>query len=477
MPQGKGVRCWGFYSSDGKYAHCTREEYAGQLEPTDANTYAHRLSGRCRCGETHDAEVAPRVAPDVLRERLGALLIEAAGTFRDEPGKTAAFLLEQLQNVTSGKGLNPHGEAVLEALQRLRVNDEARRLFAAERRGETPVPEAMTLAEQLLLPDEAEQHRIEGWQQEGHRVLLSATRKSGKTTLRDNLIRALADGVPFLDAFTTYQPSGTIGVLDFELNARQGRQWLRRQRMDHPERVVPFWLRGMAGAFDIRDDAVRAEWAGRLREAGVTYLIIDCLTPILAALDLSENTEARVFLYALDALLAEAEVPEALVIHHMGHGAERARGDSALEGWADVPWHLTMLNPTDMRSTRHLSAFGRDVETAEGALAFNELTGRLRWVGGTRRETSEQAALDAVVAVVRRNPGISPNKVEAERPAEFARDRWRRAIEAVQEQGLVRPEKNTGGRGDLLYPLADTESPRPADSPPADTADDSPPPL
>lgn len=57
MPQGQGIRCAGFLSDDGNYAHCTREEYAGALRPTSATptTYAHRLTGPCHCGVTHNS--------------------------------------------------------------------------------------------------------------------------------------------------------------------------------------------------------------------------------------------------------------------------------------------------------------------------------------------------------------------------------------------------------------------------------------
>lgn len=55
LPRGKGVRCHGFLASDGAYAHCSREEQAGTL-PLEINsdTYAHRLTGDCRCGTRHD---------------------------------------------------------------------------------------------------------------------------------------------------------------------------------------------------------------------------------------------------------------------------------------------------------------------------------------------------------------------------------------------------------------------------------------
>ena len=54
MPRGKGARCHGFLSDDGAFAHCTRPEFAGQLEQhRDSETFPHRLRGECGCGLTH----------------------------------------------------------------------------------------------------------------------------------------------------------------------------------------------------------------------------------------------------------------------------------------------------------------------------------------------------------------------------------------------------------------------------------------
>ena len=56
LPQGEGLRCYGFISGDGLYAHCTREEHAGRLDRNrNSNTYAHLLGGDCPCGEVHGA--------------------------------------------------------------------------------------------------------------------------------------------------------------------------------------------------------------------------------------------------------------------------------------------------------------------------------------------------------------------------------------------------------------------------------------
>jgi hypothetical protein len=52
--RGEGVRCYGFLSDDGEWAHCTRDEYAGDLERNPgSDAYPHKLTGDCRCGARH----------------------------------------------------------------------------------------------------------------------------------------------------------------------------------------------------------------------------------------------------------------------------------------------------------------------------------------------------------------------------------------------------------------------------------------
>lgn len=75
--RGKQRRCYGFISSDKKFAHCTREEHAGALQHNkDSDTYAHRLNGKCACGTTH--------GPEDPVEWNG---IETAYDYRDERGQ------------------------------------------------------------------------------------------------------------------------------------------------------------------------------------------------------------------------------------------------------------------------------------------------------------------------------------------------------------------------------------------------------
>ncbi len=54
LARGRAERCHGFAAEDGRFAHCSREERAGGLDPDTAGTYPHRLDGPCLCGITHD---------------------------------------------------------------------------------------------------------------------------------------------------------------------------------------------------------------------------------------------------------------------------------------------------------------------------------------------------------------------------------------------------------------------------------------
>jgi excisionase family DNA binding protein len=70
--RGRGERCYGWLGDDG-YEHCTREEYAGDLQRTSAGTFAHRIDGQlCRCGQPHEGGSTPdpslfRAAPTTTK--------------------------------------------------------------------------------------------------------------------------------------------------------------------------------------------------------------------------------------------------------------------------------------------------------------------------------------------------------------------------------------------------------------------------
>jgi len=91
LPRGKGIRCAGFLSSDGRFAHCSREEHASGLDAEQSGTFAHVLRGPCRCGVTHGER-----EPGNGADRSGGFHIAATYDYRDESG-ALLFQIVRLQ--------------------------------------------------------------------------------------------------------------------------------------------------------------------------------------------------------------------------------------------------------------------------------------------------------------------------------------------------------------------------------------------
>jgi hypothetical protein len=175
----------------------------------------------------------------------------------------------------------------------------------------------------------------------------------------------------------------------------QLRQWFRDQRIANANKAVLIPLRGRAASLDLLNPTCRANWKTWLSERCVEYLIVDCLRPVLDALGLDESREAGRWLVGFDALLREAGISEACIVHHMGHSGERSRGDSRLRDWPDAEWRVVRKDGDD-DSPRYISAYGRDVNVAEAELSYEASTRRVRLVGGSREEAKAAKTLDAI---------------------------------------------------------------------------------
>ena len=136
-PKGVGLRCFGFISDDGEWAHCTREESAGGLlKNSNSETYAHRLVGDCLCGQVHDAQ-------PVTTEPSGHLPRTVAATYnyRDETGSLLFQVVryepkefkQRRPNGKNGWVWNLEGvDPVLYQLPELMTADPAKPVFICE---------------------------------------------------------------------------------------------------------------------------------------------------------------------------------------------------------------------------------------------------------------------------------------------------------------------------------------------------------
>jgi hypothetical protein len=284
-------------------------------------------------------------------------------------------------------------------LNNLRIRAEARKRFDAENLPPIILPPIKRLDELLAEPDTEQQYRVDQVAPADARIMLNAQWKAGKTTVVGNLVRALVDHEPFLGRFTVHTPAKHVVVIDDELSERTVRRWYREQGITNTTAVHVITLRGKLASFNLLDEQVFAKWAQRLGALNCDYLVLDCLRPILDALGLDERSDAGKFLAPYDALLTEAGINDSLVVQHMGHAGERARGDSRLQDWPDAIWNI--VRETDNpASPRFFSAYGRDVDVTEGRLSFDSATRRLTYAAGSRGDAATEAALVDVVKLL-----------------------------------------------------------------------------
>lgn len=362
--------------------------------------------------------------------------------------------------------------AISYRMDRLRIDREARRRLDAEERPPLAAPPVRDLDVLLAEPDAETHYVVDQLAPANGRVMLSAQFKAGKTTLVCNLIRCLADNVPFLDRFEIARPPKRIVVIDTELDDNMLRRWLRRQDITNTAAVVDvIGLRGRVASFDPTDEHSRNYWTNRLRNLGCDYLILDCLRPVLDALGLDENHDAGRFLVPFDALLADAGISDALVVQHMGHAGERARGDSRLQDWPDAIWRI-VRESDELDSTHFFSAYGRDVDVREGQLQLVGDNDHLVYRDGSRKDLkrTNQAdkrtanadyradeALTCVIKLLVGQPdGVNQSQIfdalEAHEPDKIGRRLAQKALNKGIEDGRLRAR--VGDRGAKIYTLA-----------------------
>lgn len=192
---------------------------------------------------------------------------------------------------------------------------------------------------------------------------------------------------------------------------------------------------------------------------GADYIILDCARPVLDALGLDENHDAGKFVTAFDALLNEAGIRDALVVQHMGHANERARGDSRFQDWPDATWTL-VRESEDPASKRFIKAFGRSVEVAEVALSYNPQTHRLALGLGSRQDTKVAEVIPALVAFVQgeATPPTESKIRKAVKEAEGISDKAiRAALRLAVRRGLL--DVAPGANNAKLYSVRTAPSP------------------
>ena len=372
------------------------------------------------------------------------------------PGAPAAHNIRAEQQDAHQVDEQPDDDELLVRLvHRLQLRRQATRIVDAMERPPAAEPGSVSLRELLARERTSTKYRIDRLWPTSGKVLITAPKKCGKTTLVGNLIRCLVDGDRFLSrpvepgefkvaaaGFEVQRTERVVMLLDFEMTENMLCEWLADQHIANSDQVHIELLRGQT--WDPRDDAQRRRWGKYLRKLNAGALIVDPIGPILHSLGIDENSNSEVggFLAALDKLVHEAGIDEHAAVHHAGHGTDqRARGASAFLGWPDAIWQITRGD-----NGSFLSAEGRDVMLPETALMFDRATRRLSLGEGDRAAARETQHSGAVVEAVTAKPGIGKNKLElAVRTAvKVGAPAARAAIDGALVAGLIHVHEAVG---------------------------------
>jgi hypothetical protein len=351
----------------------------------------------------------------------------------------------------------PYDREVRRRYAELRINEDAKAMLAALQAGQAPPLDGLTLREFLSQPDEEERYRVNDlWPAEG-RILLAAAAKSGKTTMvAANLIPSLVDGKPFLGRHAPQRVAGSVALLNMEVGERTLRRWLRDSGTVGVEQVVVANLRGKASALALASDAGRRRFADFLKSRDTELVILDPLAPVLASLGLDENSNsdvARFFGWWSEAL-ALAGVVDDIVVHHTGHAGERSRGASRLLDEPDAIWTLTREKSDDEDDpygpveTRYLAAYGRDVDMAAEALAYDTETRSLSLTGQGRGEVRGTEVEMKVMRALKDGKTLTRNGIYDQ--VRGNRKACMEAVDRLLERDLL---LDTGRKSTNGYPL------------------------
>lgn len=307
--------------------------------------------------------------------------------------------------------LNPAFAAMVDKRRReMEARDEATRQMKAAALGAFgPPSDGVALDDFLLEPDVEPNYLIEGLWPYGGNIIIIAPAKTGKTTMSANLMRSLADEVPFLDRFDPCRLDGDIGYLNYELTDKQARTWLGRSGIKNSERVRVWNLRGQPNPFRSRESM--AEFATDVvGPLGIEVMLIDPFSSAFAGESSLDNDEVKAFLLMLDEFKLLSGVKHLAMAVHAGNDTRKPRGATTLQDHPDALWFIDK----DPSGTRYFRAYGRDVEIEEGALSFDPATSSLSFGGASRRAVTNSRLEDATYKAIQGNEGCTGSYLDEE---------------------------------------------------------------
>lgn len=300
---------------------------------------------------------------------------------------------------------------------RLEVREEASQRYRAKQEPDDAEP-LVRLGTEVLEAEPERAPRIERVLPWDGTLWLSAQRKTGKTTLLANLSYSLLTGEKFLGqcAVVPLEPGERIAVLNFEVTAATLADWFNRRGVPM-DRVVQVDLRGRANPF--HDSKKLRALGEQLRALSVKSVLIDTFSHGFTGDSQNDATQVRAWIrQANQWTRAVVGATDLVVTDHAGWSDNaRAAGSSAKEADADQIMHLTLSDPKDLKSVRHVTAFGRAAEDLpKGELVFDDDTKTLTYREINNEEKQAARADQALADMSRAEDAVRLALLDATEP-------------------------------------------------------------
>lgn len=291
----------------------------------------------------------------------------------------------------------------------LKAKHQARERYEREKAEKAYIFDVVTMSNYEPLK---EPERIPGLVPSGGFILVSAMRKTGKTTLVMNLMRSLISGDPFLDRYTLDPEPGKIAYLDYEMPRNLAHSWLTGLGVD-TARVKHADLKGRKAW--ISSPRARDLLAQQLE--GCSALVVDSFSKAFTGSNQNDPGEVSDWLEDLHGWARDTlGVNEVYLIAHAGKDPEKgSRGASSLEDKPDNIIYLASDSPLDPQARRKIWTLGRmDNDLTPHYLDMDAETKRLRLGGETTRgnnSTDKEGLRNQVKAVIEASPGINVTEI------------------------------------------------------------------
>lgn len=329
-------------------------------------------------------------------------------------------------------------------VDRLRAVEESREILRREREQRAyagrPEDADRSYADQAVDPAPPSVDTIEGLLGEGHNLIITGKRGSGKTTLAYQIAVTLVDDEDLFDVIpTTFPPDAGVGIVNLEMGRRDVRSTFDRLRPRRGDRIFTWTHSGVAFRGAGGEDL--AAWC---RTHAIHTLMIDSLRRAVGAAvdDSNSNSQLDRFFESVDEFKIEAGLRHVVfVAHPPRHAPDQVLGGMVSEAWTDELWAWETSGSDEPLRTLRLTK-QRNLESPATTLT-------LQWDRATGRnllasEILVGAALtlaDKGLLAVARNPdvrGASPMRAKV---LGVSGNRRSEALEQAESAGFISIER------------------------------------